>query len=428
MMKIEKTYNELLGEEVYKKIHPSGLEIYFIPKKNYQKKYAYFATRYGALYNDFIPFGEDEVKSMPLGIAHFLEHKIFEAKDKNIFEEFAKLGASVNAFTNYQSTAYMFSTVNNFYECFDILMDFVQTPHLTDENVEKEKGIITQEIKMYDDDPNWAVYFNLLKAMYKNHPMKHDIAGSVDSVMKTTRGELQECYDYFYSPKNMMIFVIGDLDMDDIVDATDKSLKESFLSKGAVPKILIKDEPLKVNKKRIEKDFKLPIPVFYMGFKDNVQEVNTRERLKKNIALKIALDLMFGKGSEFFKTHYDRGTINNSFSYEYSFGRTFSYSVIGGETKEADFLNEEILKEINKFKQNGFNEKDFERIKKKLTGRYLSSFNSIKYIANTFISYFMKDINLFDYLDVLNELDVNGVKKIMNNHFDTENFSVSMVK
>lgn len=428
MAEITMIKNELLGEVVYKKVHESGLEMYFIPKKDYQKKFAYFATRYGALYNDFIIPGEDKVTSMPHGIAHFLEHKIFEDKEKNIFEEFAKLGANVNAFTNFQSTAYMFSTVDNFYKSLELLLDFVQNPHLTDENVEKEKGIIEQEIKMYDDDSDWNVYFNLLKGLYHNHPMRHDIAGTVESVKSTTREQLQRCYDLFYSPKNMMVFVIGDLDAEEVFKSVEDSLTEEYLGRTVTPSIHIMDEPKEVNEKNIEANFEVALPLFSLGFKDYKQYENTKARLKKSMAIKIALDMMVGRGSDFYTKNYEAGSINASFSYEYSFGRTFSYSVIGGESKDPENVKKIVLEEIAKYKESGFVEEEFTRIKKKMIGRYLSSFNSIQYVANTFISYYMKDVNLFEYLEILNEVDLEYITREVREHFEEKFSTLSIVK
>ena len=224
-------YNKLLDETIYEKVHPSGLKIYFIPKKDYSQKLGFFATEYGSIYNEFKNNENGEIVKMPLGIAHFLEHKIFEESEGNIFEKFAKLGANVNAYTNFMSTVYTFSTVDNFYESLKILMGFVQNPHFTDENVEKEKGIIAQEIKMYDDNPDWRVYFNALEGLYNSHPIREDIAGSVESVNSISKEDLEKCYRSFYTPDNMIVFLIGDLDPDKVFETVESSLSDDFLSR-----------------------------------------------------------------------------------------------------------------------------------------------------------------------------------------------------
>ena len=279
-------YNELLDEKIYEKIHPSGLKIYFIPKKDYSQKLGFFATEYGSIYNEFKNNETGEIVKMPLGIAHFLEHKIFEESEGNIFEKFAKLGSNVNAYTNFMSTVYTFSTVDNFYESLKILMSFVQKPHFTDENVEKEKGIIAQEIKMYDDNPDWRVYFNALGGLYNSHPIREDIAGTVDSVNSITKEHLEKCYRSFYTPDNMIVFLIGDLDPDKVFETVENSLTEDFLSRKKIHTIHLPDEKDQVCEKLTVTKMDVPIPLFYFGFKDMDIPSDWRKRLKKALAIK----------------------------------------------------------------------------------------------------------------------------------------------
>ena len=210
--------NERLNEQVLFKELDSGLKIYFMPKPGFVKKYAVFSTNYGSIDNVFVPIGEDKPVEVPEGIAHFLEHKLFEEEEANIFDKFSKLGASVNASTSFNQTSYLFNTTDHFYQCLEILIRFVQSPYLTDENVEKEKGIIAQEIKMYDDNPAWRVFFNCLRAMYINHPIRIDIAGTVDSINTITKEMLYKSYNTFYHPSNMVLFVVGDLSFEEIIE------------------------------------------------------------------------------------------------------------------------------------------------------------------------------------------------------------------
>lgn len=427
-MTVAKQYNELLNETIYTKVHPSGLKIYFIPKKDYSMKYAFFATEYGSIYNEFTNVETGEQSSMPLGIAHFLEHKIFEESEGNIFEQFAKLGANVNAYTNFMSTAYMFSTVDHFYDALGLLMNFVQTPHLTDENVEKEKGIIAQEIKMYDDNPDWRVYFNTLSALYNDHPMKHDIAGTVESVYATTRQDLEKCYDAFYTPDNMIVFVIGDLDEEEVFNCVENNLTEDFLSRNKIHNIdLPQEKDLVTNREIIEK-MEVPLPLFNVGFKDMDIPSDWKLRLKKALAIKISLDMGFGRGTAFYEDLYDEGLINFSFSGDNSYGRTFCHTLLGGESKEPKVVIDRVVNEIKRIKVDGFKEEVFDRIKKKTIGRYLSSFNSIQYIANSFVAHYMKGIDLFEYLEVLKEIDITYVEEVFRNHFDEDNYTVSIIE
>lgn len=427
-MTVTKQYNELLNETIYTKVHPSGLKIYFIPKKDYSMKYAFFATEYGSIYNEFTNVETGVQSSMPLGIAHFLEHKIFEESEGNIFEQFAKLGANVNAYTNFMSTAYMFSTVDHFYDALGLLMNFVQTPHLTDENVEKEKGIIAQEIKMYDDNPDWRVYFNTLSALYNDHPMKYDIAGTVESVYATTREDLEKCYDAFYTPDNMIVFVIGDLDEDEVFNCVENNLTEDFLSRKKIHNIDLPEEKDPVANREIIEKMEVPLPLFNVGFKDMDIPSDWKLRLKKALAIKISLDMGFGRGTAFYEDLYDEGLINFSFSGDNSYGRTFCHTLLGGESKAPKEVIDRVVGEIKRIKVDGFKEEVFDRIKKKTIGRYLSSFNSIQYIANSFVAHYMKGIDLFEYLEVLKEIDIAYVEEVFRNHFDEDNYTVSIIE
>ena len=421
-------YNKLLDETIYEKVHSSGLKIYFIPKKDYSQKLGFFATEYGSIYNEFKNNSSGEIVKMPLGIAHFLEHKIFEESEGNIFEKFAKLGANVNAYTNFMSTVYTFSTVDNFYESLKILMGFVQNPHFTDENVEKEKGIIAQEIKMYDDNPDWRVYFNALEGLYNSHPIREDIAGSVESVNSITKEELEKCYRSFYTPDNMIVFLIGDLDPDKVFETVESSLTDDFLSRKKIHTIHLPVEEYHVNKKTTSEKMDVPIPLFYFGFKDMDIPSDWRKRLKKALAIKISVDMLLGRGTEFFEKMYNKGLINNSFFGDNSYGRTFSHTIIGGESKSPNETCDLIVEEIKRVKSVGFNKNDFNRIKKKLIGRYITSFNSTQYIANSFISHYMRGIDVFEYLDTLRELDIDYVFDVFKDHFDENNYGISIVE
>lgn len=427
-MKLTKRHDPLLNETLLHKKLECGLEVFFIHKPGYQKKFAYFATKYGALYNQFIDSETHEKIEMPLGIAHFLEHKIFESSDKNIFAEFSKYGASVNAYTNFQATAYMFSTVEHFYPCLELLLDFVQTPHITDENVEKEKGIIAQEIKMYDDEPEWVGYFSLLKSMYEKHPVRYDIAGTVESIQEITTEQLMQCYRTFYAPDNMAVFVIGDLDEQQVFETVEKSLKPEYLARKKNVVIEIPEEPETIPVEYIENEFPISMPIFNLGLKDIDYGEDARERLKKSLAMKIGLDIAFGKSSSFFMKHYESGVINSSFSYEYAYGRTYSYTIFGGESLKYEEAMQYVLEEIESRKQAGFASVDVEKMVKKLIGRHISSYNAMQSISNLFISYYTKEAELFDYLDVLNEITPDYVSLKFNESLMTNRKSVSLIK
>lgn len=424
-MKILKKHNAILNETIYKQVHDSGLEIFYVPKAGFSKKYAFFGTKYGALYNKFEKGGITH--DMPLGIAHFLEHKIFEDKEGNLFEKFGRMGASVNAYTNFVSTVYTFSAVDNFYPCLSLLLDFVQDLHLTDENVEKEKGIIAQEIKMYDDDPDWKVYFNALKGMYNVHPVKEDIAGTVESVYATTRADLETCYNSFYTPSNMFIIIVGDLETEKVFETVNEGLTSEYLSREKAPNLILPSEMKHISKPIMMENMETPSKQFFLGFKGK-HETLSKEAYRTSIGIKMANDMLFGKSSELFKSLYESEMINSLLSYEYNYGRGFSHAMIGGEGENIEGVEKSILEAVEKMKGKGFNPVDFERMKKKSLGRFITAFNSNQSLASSFISLYIKNVDLFEYLNIVNSLSLDEVNGYFVEHFDTNNYVKSIIE
>ncbi|HFG9165957.1 TPA: M16 family metallopeptidase, partial [Clostridioides difficile] len=408
---MEKIVNDILKEEVYYEKLQNGLDVYFMPKRGFMKKYAILATNYGSNDLEFVPIGEDKKIRVNEGIAHFLEHKMFEQPDGgDAFDKFSKLGVNANAFTNFTMTAYLFSATENFYESLEHLIDYVQTPYFTDENVEKEKGIIAQEIKMYNDDPDWNVYFNCLKAMYVNYPARIDIAGTVDSIYKITKEELYKCYNTFYNPGNMALFVVGDLDVEKVIDVTKKSnnYKVDRLSKSI--ERFYPEEPESVKEKEVIEKFPISMPMFNIGFKDSNVGLKGKELLRKEIVTDILVGMLFKKGSKLYEDLYMQGLINENFGAGFSSQVDYAFSIIAGDSKEPKKVKEIILDYIEKSKKEGLSKEEFERTKKKKIGSFIKCFDSINFIGNSFISYVFKDINLLDYLDIIKDITFEEVE------------------
>ena len=227
-MELQYRKNDKTGEELYYTTHSSGLGIYIIPKKDYSKTYAIFGTRYGSVDSKFVVPGESELTEVPDGIAHYLEHKMFDQPDgSNVFDKFSKYGGNANAFTSFNITAYLFSATSNIEENIETLMDYVQSPYFTEESVQKERGIIAQEIRMYDDSADSAVMENLFRIMYQNHPVRNNIAGTVESIEEITAETLKLCHDTFYDPSNLIVCVIGDVDAQKIIEQVRRQLEET---------------------------------------------------------------------------------------------------------------------------------------------------------------------------------------------------------
>lgn len=426
---MKKITNDILKEEIYYEKLENGLDVYFMPKTGFTKKYAVLATNYGSNELEFIPIGESKKIRVNEGIAHFLEHKMFEQPDgKNAFDKFSKWGASANAFTNFTMTAYLFSATENFYDSLAHLIDYVQTPYFTDENVEKEKGIIEQEIKMYDDDPNWNVYFNCLKALYVNYPVKVDIAGSVESINKITKEELYKCYNTFYNPGNMTLFVVGDLDCDKVMDIAKKANHYDVDKLSNEIQKFYPKEPDNVNEKEIVAKFPISMPTFNIAFKDNKVGIKGNELLRKEIVTEILIDMIFKRGSRLFEDLYMKGLINDSFGGGFSSQIDYGFTIIGGDSKDPREVKKIILEHIEKYKIEGLNNQEFERIRKKKIGNLLKYFDSVDFIANNFITYNFKGINLLDYLEVLKDIKFEEVQDRLNSHLKEEYCVISIVE
>ncbi|AUN15475.1 peptidase [[Clostridium] sordellii] len=426
---MEKIVNDILKEEVYYEKLDNGLDVYFMPKKGFTKKFAVLATNYGSNDLEFIPINQTEKFKVNEGIAHFLEHKMFEQPDGgNAFDKFSKLGASANAYTNFTMTAYLFSCTENFYESLQHLIDYVQTPYFTDENVEKEKGIIEQEIKMYNDDPDWNVYFNCLKAMYSKYPVNIDIAGTVDSIYKITKEELYTCYNTFYNPGNMILFVVGDVDAEKVMEIAKKSNHYDVDKLKNEIERFYPEEPKTVNEKEIVAEFPISMPMFNIGFKDSDVGMKGKELLRKEVITEILLDMILKRGSEIFEELYMSGLINDNFGCGFTSQVDYGYTLIGGESNEPRKVKDTIIKYINKYKEDGLSEDDFNRVKKKKMGQFIKYFDSVNFIANNFISYKFKGINLMDYLEVIKQVKFEEVEERLKNHLKEEYCSISIVE
>ncbi len=417
-----KKYDELM----YRYEHSSGLNCIVIPKKGYYKKHATFSTHYGSVDNKFIIPGDSEPTKVPDGIAHFLEHKLFEQKDGSVMDKFAALGSRPNAFTSFNQTVYLFSCTDLFKENFELLLNFVQNPYITEESVEREKGIIGQEINMYRDDPGWRVTFNLLDAFYKKHPVKKDIAGSIESISKITRDTLYKCYETFYHPSNMVITVVGDVDREEVFEQVEKNI-EAGESHGEIKRIY-PEEGNDLHKAYVEQNMPVPTPLFYMGFKDGNYRLEGPEIIKYELAVKLLISMMIGRSSELYGELYDRGLINSSFDSDFSIENSYAYSMLGGESVNPRAVQESLVKEIKKLRNDGLKSETFDRLLKASKGRFLRQMNSVESISRSFINLYFKGVTLFDYLEVYDKINFDYITEVFEKHFNIDLMALSVVK
>lgn len=426
-MKFQCVENKRVDEKIFFGTHESGLRIYVIPKKEFSKSYAIYGTEYGSIDREFIPLGDTEKVLLPDGVAHFLEHKLFEEEDgTDAFNRFAETGASANAFTSFNITAYLFTCTDRFYDNLDILLDFVNKPYFTEKNIAKEQGIIGQEIKMYEDDPSWRVYFNALTAMYHNNPVKIDIAGSVESIAKITPKLLYKCTDTFYNPSNMMLVCVGDMEPERVAEYVDKHIPKDRVS-GEVVKFEV-TEPKERVQEYIQQKLSVSSPIFNIAFKETETGVEGEELLKREIETDILLEVLFGNSSDAYNEMYEKGIIDGSFEVDSEFEKEYGFTLIGGESKFPEKVYEKVLSVIRDARTAGIDEKAVRRAKKLLIGDNLRKFNNVEAVGVEFIKDFMKNINYLDYTETVEKITMDDITERLKTHFDTENAVLSVVK
>lgn len=427
-MKLNKKTNSLTGETLYYGTHSSGLDIYIMPKEGYSGSYAIFGTKYGSVDSKFIVPGEKEVTEVPDGIAHYLEHKMFDQPDgSNVFDKFSRYGGNANAFTSFNITAYLFSATSNVEENLKALLDYVQSPYFTVESVQKEQGIIGQEIRMYDDSGDWKVFFNFIGCLYNDNPVKKEIAGTVESISKITADYLYKCYNTFYNLSNMAIVVTGNVDARKILEVIEGGIKKNEPFDEEIKRIY-PEEKKEVCKKYAEQSLSVAMPLFMTGFKDNDTGYGGKKLLKKSIETEILLKMIFGKSSRLYKKLYDGGFITQNFSSEYEMQPDYAFSSISGESKEPQKVYDMIMEEIDRIGSEGLNEDDYNRIKKVIWGDYIRSYDDIEGYSVTYLQMRFKGIDYFDYYDVYKEVTFDDVKKRFKEHFVKENSALSVVK
>ncbi len=414
-----------IKEKAYIEILENGLKVIIIPKKNASKKYIIWGTHFGSIDNRFVMPKSGEEVFIPDGVAHFLEHKMFEQRDgTNSLDTLMAMGIDANAYTTNDHTAYLFECTDNFYKGLDEFMDYLQNPYFTNENVEKEKGIIGQEIKMYDDDPSWRLYLNSLDCMYKNNPIKIDIAGTVESISKIDPDVLYKCYNTFYNPANMTMVICGDFIPEELLEEVKKRLIEK--ENGGEIKRIYPEKEKNINMHYKEEHMEVSTPIFVIGYKDP-EEINN-EIVRKYLAIEILLNMLIGKSSDLYKKLYEAGDLIAEPTLDYEFSNQYAHIIISGQTNSPEKVLNELKNEVNKFKEKGLDEKHFERIKKKIYGLYVAEYNSVSDIARMFLIDSMRDINSFDYIEKYETVTKEYTEKVLNDIFKEENMVLSVIK
>ncbi len=395
---IKKIYeNSSLARRIVYAQLECGLKIFVAEKADFKSNYAVFGTKYGSIDTAFSKNGGETVV-VPEGIAHYLEHKLFESEDGDAFSRFSETGANANAFTSFDRTCYLFSCADKFYDNLDILLDFVQSPYFTEQTVQKEQGIIGQEIRMYDDSPQWCVLFNMLEAMYENHPVRIDIAGTVESISHITAELLYKCYETFYNPANMFVCVAGDLDADEIVSRVESAIKQSEPVKIARESFSEKDS---VKHDYVEKQMAIAKPMFSFGFKEHCEGERS---LKECICSEILLDILSGDTSPLYESLTDKGLINDEFDSEYFQGNGYAVAMFQGESDDPQAVKKAICDEVERLKAEGISDELFESARRSLYGTAIKRYNNVEAIVMSLVDAAMADFGPFDDIEILRSL------------------------
>lgn len=416
-----------LGETIFSGRMDNGLSLYVLPKPEFRQTYANFCTRYGSVDVDFASGGDAARRQAPSGIAHFLEHKLFEKEDGDAFSKFAKLGAQSNAYTTFDSTTYLFSTTSLVRESLETLLGFVQDPYFSAESVEKEKGIIAQEIRMYEDNANWRVYFGYLKAIFGDSPFSRDIAGTVESIGEITPDDLYACYRAFYHPSNMILFVTGPVDPERVAEwvAQDQA-KKRFPSEPSTRRFY-PPIPSSPSEKVVEIRLAIAQPRVFFGFKDEAAEPDPSVRQRRDAAMEIWMDSVLGPGSELYHEVINEGLADQGFGSEYESTPFFGFSLFGGNSDRPEELSRRVREAILAAAEKGIPREDFERIKRKASGRFLALFDSPQGVANVYTGQRLRGADVFAVPGVLEGITLEEVNRTLRGHAEEERFAVSVV-
>ncbi len=412
-----------LREKLYEIDHKSGLKVFVMPKENYKSAYAVIGTKYGSIDTCFKRSDKKDFIRVPEGIAHFLEHKLFESEELDAFTRYAETGASANAYTSFDKTCYLFQCTDRFEDSLRILLDFVTHPYFTKETVEKEQGIIGQEITMYYDVPGWMSTFNLLKCLYKNHPVRIDIAGTVESIAQITDKLLYDCYDTFYNLNNMALAVVGNVQPEQVLKICDEVLKKSD---DVTVERVFDEEPRDIVKSYEEYNLAVSMPVFSFGYKEAC--TTPLRTIKETVEMNILLEILAGETSALYSELFEKGLINTTFSKEYFTGSGYEAVIFEGESTDAAAVAQAIKNQVAKLRKDGIGDEEFESVRRSLYGKEIMSYNVTDDVANGIIGCYFAGYSIFDVVEAFKTVQKEDIEKLLSEKLDEKYSALSVVK
>ncbi len=424
-MKTTEFCSELLRERYVRILHPSGLRVYVFPKQ-LSGTYALLATDFGAQDLYYREDGEDRIQSLPAGIAHFLEHKLFENEDgSDALAAFSALGVDANAYTACNKTAYLFSCTENFDAALEELLRFVMHPHFTAASVKREIGIISEEIRMTEDNPWDRGYQNLLGALYHKHPVRFDICGTQESIRKITPELLYSTHRSFYDLSHLSLVVCGDVTEDAVMETVNRCLpKEDYRS--SVRRVM-PDEPKTVCKERVEARMQVAKPIFFMGYKDNDFYGTPSERMRRDAAVTLLNEILFSRSGDFYNELFEKGILAPSFTCGYSICETLAFNCLSGETDTPDEVIARVQAYLDLVKREGIREEDIERCRRVLYADEVRSYDSTEEIANRLLSFAIDGGEMLAYPEMIAQITKEELVSLAETLFDRANLSVSVI-
>lgn len=412
-----------IGETMVHAELENGLHIYVFPKPEYGKSYAFFATNYGGIDMRFKQ--DDTWQDTPAGVAHFLEHKMFDTKNGNALQDLAANGASPNAFTSSAITGYYFECTEKFEENFKILLSFVSVPWFTKESVDKEQGIIGQEISMIEDDPNWRVFMNLLAALYKFHPIRVPVAGTQESISHITPETLYACHKAFYDPANMVLCVAGNVDPGQVVKTAKEILPQS--GKREIARDYGENESTAAAQADISMEMEVSTPIFQLGCKADVPPKG-EQRLKQKLIGSLACEALLGSSSPLYARLYAKRLINNSFGYGYEDYPGCAFLIAGGESSDPESVRSAVLSEAERIGREGLAPDLWARLKKAAYGNQVSSLNSFEHICVEQAQGYFAGVEFLRFPEVFESIHKTDAEDCIRRWFVPERVALSVVK
>ena len=411
-----------LGEKVFRETLSSGLEVVVVSKPSHAKHYAFFAVRYGGMDMRFQLGGRWQ--DTPAGIAHYLEHKMFDTEEGNVLQELAKNGAADNAFTSSSMTAYYIQCTEKFYENLRILLSFVSVPYFTQESVDKEQGIIAQEIRMIEDEPDWQVYANLMKCLYRDSPVRVPVVGSIESIRRITPQVLYDCHRAFYTPSNMVLVCVGAMDPEKVVRAA-----EEILPKESGPAILRDygaEEALLPAKREARLSMEVSMPMFLAGYKCPPL-AGGEELLRQSIVGDMACDVLFGESSPLYTRLYGEGVINGSLGGNFDQLPGASYLYVGGDVKDPDRAFAEISAQARKLGTEGISESFYQQIRRATYGQMVRSLNSFSNIAESVTDGYFRSYDYYHFPEIFESVTKADVEEFLRENITEDRAAVSRI-